>query len=103
MKFQDQGTFIDCVYCKYIHPELLGSGNCPECHGRTPEFRPARMMDKPTSEREIFDRITTIFCHKADLDFKKELLTLLTYVDVYGFDFKNALVTLIRDIEMDKM
>ena len=102
MKFESQGTLVECVYCKFVHPELKGTDQCPECHGRTPEFRPARMMDKETSEREIMEKIENIFKHKDEMDLKKELLTLLTYVDVYRFDFKEALIRIIRDIEAEQ-
>ena len=98
MKHPQQGTLVDCVYCKYVRPELKGE-QCPVCHGRTPEFRPARMMDTPTSQMEILQKIEEIYCHKNELDFKQGLLTLLTHIDLYNFDLKDAIINQIRYLE----
>jgi len=54
---REQGTLLECPYCTLLHPELKSSANCPKCHGQSPIFTPARMMDKETSEREVWFEI----------------------------------------------
>jgi hypothetical protein len=96
---QEQGTIVDCVYCGLIKPELKGTKKCPKCGGVSSSFKPLRMMDKNTSERELLNQIFRI---QMDQDGKiptDELLNLLTRVGVYNFDFKSALINLIREIE----
>ena len=96
MRSPEQGTMVDCVYCKYIEPELKGTKNCPVCHGKTPEFRPTRMMDKYTSQMDVLDRIDYYFS-KPDKDKNRgDLLNLLTSIDTYQFDIKEALINKIK-------
>ena len=96
---QEQGTIVDCVYCGLIKPELKGTKECPKCGGVSRAFKAMRMMDRSTSERELLDQIFRI---QMDQDGKipiDELLNLLTMVGVYNFDFRSALINLIKEIE----
>ena len=99
MKEQQQGTMVDCVYCKYVHPELKGKSTCPVCRGDTPSFRPARMMDRHTSRRDVLKHLFSIQRSEKDEEFKNTLVRLLTRIDIYNFDLKEALIDQIRDLE----
>ncbi len=96
---QEQGTIVDCVYCGLIKPELKGTKRCPKCGGVSSSFKAMRMMDKNTSGRELLDRIFRIQMNQEGELPKDELINLLTSVVVYNFDFKSALINLIREIE----
>ena len=99
---REQGVQADCVYCKYIQPELKGKKECPKCNGLTPKFREARMMDKESSQHEILQRILMIE-HTEDLNkLKDSFIGLLDAIDIYKFDFKEALINAIRSIEDDQ-
>ncbi len=94
-----QGLLLDCVYCNLIHPELKGKKECPHCHGQTPKFKPMQMMDKTSSEHSVMNMIIEMK-YTDDLEqYKKDLIGLLTEVEVYNFDLKSALITIIRDLE----
>lgn len=96
---REQGVLADCVYCKYIRPELKGKEDCPKCHGLTPKFREAQMMDKESSQDRILHHILTL-AYTEDLDrLKEDLLGLLVSIDIYNFDFVDAIVNKIRRIE----
>jgi hypothetical protein len=94
-----QGTIIDCVYCKYIHPELKGSPDCPMCHGDTPYFKPMRMMDQETAQRDVLKHVFGDRMKKTIPDLKQEILVLITKIDVYKFDLKQALIEYIQYLE----
>ena len=96
---QEQGTIVDCVYCGLIKPELKGTKKCPKCRGVSSSFKPMRMMDRSTSERELLDQIFSIQMDQEGKLPKDQLINLLTSVGVYNFDFKSALINLIREIE----
>lgn len=96
---KDQGCLIDCIYCKYLHPELKGSLSCPKCHGKTPYFKHARMMDKETSSREIFGdllKYSQEFTSKQKYEFWYKNLT---KIEIYGFDLKSAVIEYLKEIE----
>ncbi len=96
---REQGVQADCVYCKYVRPELKGTEKCPKCHGVTPKFREAQMMDKQSSGHKILRRILALK-HTEDLaKLKDDFLGLLDAMDIYNFDLKDAIVNAIRLIE----
>lgn len=102
MDFQDQGTYVDCVYCKYIKPKMKNRSQCPKCGGKTPEFRNARMMDKYSSEQHILNKMIEIFGimgskSLTNEEMQDQLLRILTEIDIYGFDCKQAIINRIRD------
>ena len=99
MDKEEQGTFVDCVYCGLIKPELKGTKQCPKCGGVSRAFKAMRMMDRSTSERELLDRIFRIQLNQEGKLPKDDLINLLTSVVVYNFDFKSGLINLIREIE----
>ena len=49
---KEQGVMIECVYCKYIRPELKGTKKCPECHGLTPKLREAQVRSLAAQSRD---------------------------------------------------
>ncbi len=96
---REQGVLIDCVYCKYIKPELQGTKDCPQCHGKTPTFKPMRMMDRLTSEQDILQEILDLqFKEHPDLLYKS-LLNLLSRMEVYNFDLKSAIIQFLQNSE----
>ena len=105
MREQQQGTMVDCVYCKYIHPELLEGDKCPICKGINPQFRPARMMDHSTSQMEVLYSIFNEFPRERreanPSDFKDALLSLLLKLDIYQLDFKELVIQSIKEIEFE--
>ena len=99
---REQGVNADCVYCKYIRPELKGTNKCPKCNGLTPKFREAQMMDKRSSQNRILRQILALE-HTEDLaKLKEAFLGLLDIMDIYNFDFRDALVNAIREVEDEK-
>lgn len=95
-KIREQGTMVDCVYCKFIKQGLKGNKSCPECHGNTPMFKTMRMMDHQTSEQDL---LYSILNTKFDEDYTKlrtSLLHLLTQIEVYNFDLKSALINYLQ-------
>ena len=96
---REQGVLAECVYCKYIHPELKGTKNCPKCHGMTPKFREAQMMDKESSQKEILDIILKLEYTNDSSKLKNNFLRLLDIMEIYNFDLRFALVNAIREIE----
>jgi len=77
---------VDCVYCKYIKPELQGTKSCPECQGNTPRFREMRMMDRATSEQDILFSLLEMKFDENYSILRGLLIHLLTLVEVYNFD-----------------
>jgi len=96
---REQGVQADCVYCKFVRPELKGTKDCPKCHGVTPKFREARMMDKRSSQEIILKRILALEYTEDLKKLNNDLLGLLDEMDIYNFDFKDALINTIREIE----
>ena len=93
---REQGTMVDCVYCKFVKPELQGTKLCPECHGDTPVFKAMRMMDRSTSEQNILYSLLNM---RFDEDYEKlrnSLLHLLTQVEVNNFDLKSAIINYLQ-------
>jgi predicted amidophosphoribosyltransferase len=101
---RDQGCMVDCVYCSTIHPEIRedNTKECPMCHGQTPSFRPMRMMDKYTSEMELLHDLFTFENYRENPQLKDFLISLLTKVQIYNFDLKEALISKIQAIEYDE-
>ncbi|UYP46958.1 hypothetical protein NEF87_003243 [Candidatus Lokiarchaeum ossiferum] len=87
---------VDCVYCKYIKPDLKGSKFCPECHGNTPTFKAMRMMDRTTSEQELLYSLLNMQFNENYEKLRTSLLNLLTQVDIYNFDMKSALINYLQ-------
>lgn len=96
---EDQGCLVDCVYCKWIQPELLHTTKCPLCHGKTPYFQSMRMMDSYTSRREILMDLLEreVGSEKENEWTTSRLLKLLTKINVYDFDLKQAIIELIQE------
>ncbi|MBD3229654.1 MAG: hypothetical protein GF329_15845 [Candidatus Lokiarchaeota archaeon] len=95
---KDQGCLIDCIYCKYLHPELEKS-SCPKCHGKTPYFQHARMMDNQSSSKEIFGDILKYsekFTKKQSFEFWYKILK---KIEIYGFDLKSTVIEYLKEIE----
>lgn len=104
MDFKDQSTFVECVYCKYVRPELQGSSECPFCQGKSREFRPARMMDEYTSGQHILDKMIRESERLNSSDLTKSekmdiLLSILEEIDLYGFDCKKAVIDKIQILD----
>ena len=93
---REQGTIVDCVYCKYIKPHLLKSKDCPQCHGNTPYFKPMRMMDQETSREAILIDILNMEINDDYSEMEKSLLSLLSKIEIYEFDLKSALIHYIQ-------
>ncbi len=102
MYMREQGVMADCVYCKYIRPELKGTKDCPKCHGVSPKFREAQMMDKKSSQNRILRHILSLEYTKDLEKLNNDLIGLLDQIDIYNFDFKDAIVNTIREIEDNK-
>jgi hypothetical protein len=79
---------------------LKDTGNCPICHGQSPVFRQARMMDRNTSERDfiemLFKREPMDFENRQQL--KEILINILTFIDIYNLDLKSAIITSLKDL-----
>ena len=52
----DQGTHIDCFYCTKVKNENRNP-DCKICLGKITYFRPAQMMDRPSSDIHLLHRI----------------------------------------------
>ncbi len=96
---REQGVIADCVYCKYVRPELKGTKNCPKCHGVASKFREAQMMDKRSSQNRIIRQILALENTDDLQKLKNDLLGVLDVMDIYNFDFRDALINTIRKIE----
>jgi len=94
---KEQGVMVDCVYCKYIKPELQNTTSCPLCHGVRPVFKAMRMMDSDSSGQEIlYDILNMQFTENSE-KMGQDLLQLLTKIDVYNFDFKSAIIRFLQN------
>ena len=96
---KEQGTNVDCVYCKYIKPELQGTKACPQCHGTTPNFKAMRMMDRTSSGQEILYNILNMEFTENVEKMRADLVHLLTRIDVYDFDLKSAIIHFLQNNE----
>ena len=100
----EQGAIQSCIFCDLIYPET--KGNCPECNNSGSGFRPAQMMDRESSSRMILNLM-----NETDLsdyhsieeaeEKRKKLIFLLRDIALYGFDIKDALVTMIKDLDLE--
>ncbi len=107
----EQGALTTCVYCTRVRPGP--AADCPVCRGRPTRLRPARMMDGPTSRRELLASLTALSepleawrNATGDADRKaaaarlrERLLGVLADLDLYGFDLAEALAEAIRELE----
>ena len=96
---KEQGTNVDCVYCKYIKPELQGTKACPQCHGTSPNFKAMRMMDRTSSGQEILYNILNMEFTENVEKMRADLVHLLTRIDVYDFDLKSAIIHFLQNNE----
>ena len=94
---KEQGCLVDCVYCKYIKPELQGLDICPKCHGQTPFFQPAQMMDQDSSSSQIFNDLLSFKPDSNNDSLFNFWYNILKRVDMYNFDFKHALVRYLQE------
>ena len=94
---KEQGTMVDCVYCKYIRPDLHGTDSCPQCHGVSPVFKAMRMMDSGTSGQEILYEVLNMEFTENNEKIRQDLLHLLTKIDVYDFDLKSAVILYLQN------
>ena len=112
---KEQGTMMTCVYCTTVYPDLY-TKDCPICKGKKNFFRPARMMDKESSQTYMFEILSSFFKELPSIHFplsseeitkeeaikiKNIALGILNDLILYNFDFKDAIVNLIRNIEED--
>ena len=106
----EQGSVTDCVYCTVVHPAL--GEDCPRCGGTVRSFRPARMVDGPTSRAHVLSRffrcgevwMALDDAPESDEDGAREqlrdaLVSLLEDVSLYGFDPGVALAEAVRLVE----
>jgi hypothetical protein len=93
---RDQGCQVECPYCASIHPELKNTDKCPECHGKNSFFRPMRMMDRYTSQMDLIENIFRPYFSKSKTELRAFFLNLLTEIDVYNFDLKEAIIAYFR-------
>ncbi len=96
---REQGAMVECVYCKFVKPDLKGTELCPQCHGTTPAFKAMRMMDQDTSGQKILHTILDMQYAENYEVLRKDLLHLLTRIDVYNFDLKSALILFLQTNE----
>lgn len=100
MEDKEQGVYIDCIYCKVIYPEI-NSINCQWCKGESGYFRPARMMDKHSSDKYIMDILKPFFENydmneEVDEGTRKRMVGIVEAISIYNFDLKQALIDTIR-------
>jgi len=62
-----QGIRIDCFYCTKIKIDDPDP-NCNICAGKITYFRPARMMDRQTSDMQILSNLMDMFRVIIDKD-----------------------------------
>ena len=100
MENKEQGVYIDCIYCKVIYPEV-NSGNCERCKGEGGYFRPARMMDKHSSNNYVMEILKPFFDNydmNAEIDDtnRNKMIGLIEVISIYNFDLGKALIDSIR-------
>ncbi|MHA1785882.1 MAG: hypothetical protein ACTSVY_05170 [Candidatus Helarchaeota archaeon] len=108
MRIKEQGVEMECMYCSVLYPEFKGK-SCPVCDGKGIVFQPARMMDEFTSREEIFQDLFEFLRHRDEfkLDEKPDLpqkiknsaINILKKVVIYNFNMKDALITLIHELD----
>jgi hypothetical protein len=101
MENKEQGVYLDCIYCKVIYPEI-NSSNCKRCKGEGGYFRPARMMDKLSSNNYVMDSLKQFFenydmYEEIDESNRKRMIGLVEIIEIYNFDLKKALIDIIRN------
>jgi hypothetical protein len=107
----EQGIMADCHYCRVIYPDL--KSDCPLCAGGPEKFRPARMMDRQTSLREVLPQVLSLWelemkmreMDEPDLELIKQyrdaLISVVFDVGLYNFNIKDALIGRIWDLDLD--
>ena len=96
---KEQGCLIDCVYCKYIRPDLHGKALCPKCQGITPYFQPSRMMDKSTASKMILSDIFNNLDKMKKNEERDFFLSLLKKIEIYSFNLKEAIIQQLKELE----
>ena len=111
MMHMEQGVMAECHYCRVIYPDL--KGDCPLCAGGPEKFRPARMMDRYTSMREVLPSILRLWeleervrqMDEPDMEIVKRyrdaLISVVFDVGLYNFNIKDALILRIWDLDLD--
>ena len=99
---KEQGCLVDCVYCKYVHPEYLGTTECPYCQGKTPFFQEARMMDLQTLNQAILSDIFPELYTTENQEQINFLLHILKKIEIHQFDLKTAIIQYIKILEPQK-
>ena len=106
----EQGVVSECIYCTEVYPELRG--RCPLCKGSEPGFRPARMMDGPTSREMIMSDIRDVLegywalmdaepDRGAVINVRRGLIGLASDMHLYNFSALEAVIDLIRRLDME--
>ncbi len=100
----EQGAIQGCIYCDLIYPET--KGNCPECMNSGPGFRQAQMMDRESSSRMILNIMNEMdlsdFNQIEEAGAKRErYISLLKDIILYDFDIRSALITRIKDLDLE--
>ena len=108
---QEQGTIMDCGYCKDVYPDL--GKDCPLCHGSGPAFRPARMMDRYTSNSELLQDLYWMFelemkmresgdrSKEAILEYKSDMVRMIEKIGLYQFTLRDALIQRIWEMDQE--
>ena len=96
---KEQGCLVECVYCKYIRPELQGKSTCPKCQGNTPYFQSAQMMDKPSAANVLLSELWVNLAHMDENEQRDFLLNWLKKIDIYQFNLKDAIIYRLKDLE----
>jgi hypothetical protein len=99
-----QGAIQSCIFCDLIYPKT--KGNCNECNNSGSGFRSAQMMDRESSSRMILNSMNEIdlsdFHEIEEVKMKRErLISLLRDIVLYHFDISEALVTRIKDLDLE--
>ncbi|MCY3412226.1 MAG: hypothetical protein INQ03_11385 [Candidatus Heimdallarchaeota archaeon] len=103
---REQGIMLRCVYCTEIFPDIK---ECPKCDGKKEFFRPARMMDKYTSQRELVMNLKEFFSlfdekciyepHLPEEDAQR-MYFLIEKLGIYNFNLRETLIDLLRESQM---
>jgi len=96
---KDQGCLVECVYCKYIRPDLKGKSICPKCQGKTPYFQSTQMMDKTSAARVLLSELWVNLDHMEENEQRDFLLNWLKKIEIYQFNLKDAIISCLKGLE----
>ena len=96
---KEQGCLVECVYCKYIRPDLQGKSTCPKCQGNTLYFQTAQMMDKPSAANALLSELWDNLDNWGEDEQREFLLNWLKKIDIYQFNLKDAIIYRLKILE----